>query len=74
MTLAILKKCCATTGGLGGENGAFTTRLKVSAAVPGATTGTPRTETGENKENIELLWAKCVMGTDIQGGLGAGNN
>ena len=48
---SVLRAPLSTTGELGRENGASTTRRKVPAAVPGATTGTPRvaSQTKQNK-------------------------
>ena len=47
----MLRAPLSTTGELGGDYGASTTRRKVSAAVPGATTGIPRvaSQTKQNK-------------------------
>ena len=46
----------STTGELGGDYGASTARRKVPAAVPEATTGTPRvaSQTKQNKTNMCL--------------------
>ena len=48
---SVLRAPLSTIGELGRENGASTTRRKVPAAVPEATTGTPRvaSQTKQNK-------------------------
>ena len=53
---SVLRAPLSMTGELGGENGVSTTRRKVSAAVPGATTGTPRvaSQTKQNKTSARL--------------------
>ena len=61
----MLRAPLSTTGELGGDNGASTTRRKVSAAVPKATTGTPRVAS-QTKQN------KTKGGGGREGGRGEG--